>query len=59
MATTKKASALEPLPTVSESAPAKKTIEPVSTIPVAIEEAEAPVDPGQVGYHSRALPRKV
>ena len=59
MATTKKASALEPLPTVSESAPAKKTIEPVSTSPIVTEDAETTVDPGQVGYHSRALPRKV
>jgi hypothetical protein len=58
MAATKKVSGLEPLPTVSESAPTGKTIEPVKTNPVVTEEAHAPVDPGQVGYHSRALPRK-
>jgi len=57
MAATKKVSGLEPLPTVSESAPTGKTVEPVKTKPTLEEEALPTVEPGQVGHFSRDFKR--
>jgi hypothetical protein len=52
-----KVSALEPLPTVSESAPTGKIVEPVKTKPTVEEEALPTVEPGQVGHFSRDFKR--